>query len=339
MKKYARSLSLSLALSSVYYSLLACSCGVYIPLTYCGTLSLPSNNNTVLVEILEAGWLVNRPFYDVKILEEFHFDIPADTIRVIDQEGINCGLGGLISYLSPQDTVLFTLNSYLENQTKFWLNTCGVYHLLLKNDTLRGAINHGVDQIAYSDFRSSIEECETTPTRIKISGGIRSWFESTGLSNFSVEVSGANILTNDRGNYEAYAQSEEGRDFLATFHKESNILEGLSAIDLVQMTNFILGKVQPNIYQVAAADVDGSQSITTLDILHVKRVLLGRADSFPINKTWQFIDTRIFFSGLPPNPWHYIEQLSSPISVEFFDSSINVVAIKIGDVDGSWFSL
>ncbi|MBK6930507.1 MAG: hypothetical protein IPH12_06405 [Saprospirales bacterium] len=67
-------------------------------------------------------------------------------------------------------------------------------------------------------------------------------------------------------------------------------LDGVSTFDLVLINKHILGQ-QPleNFYQVLAADVNQSQTITTFDIIEIRKLILGIYDTFPHASSWRFI--------------------------------------------------
>ncbi|MBK9335952.1 MAG: hypothetical protein IPM98_04965 [Lewinellaceae bacterium] len=67
-------------------------------------------------------------------------------------------------------------------------------------------------------------------------------------------------------------------------------LEGVSTFDLVLINRHILGQ-QPleNFYQVLASDVNQSNSISTFDIIEIRKLILGIYDSFPQTTSWRFV--------------------------------------------------
>jgi hypothetical protein len=88
-------------------------------------------------------------------------------------------------------------------------------------------------------------------------------------------------------------------------------------------------------YKRIAADVNRSGSITTLDIIQLRKLILNIYTEFPSNTSWRFIDQDYVFPQ-PENPW-----------VEFFPELINLndligeelnagfIGVKIGDVNGT----
>ncbi len=115
-------------------------------------------------------------------------------------------------------------------------------------------------------------------------------------------------------------------------------LNGVSTYDLVVTSKHILGLESfTNIYQLAAADVNRSNSVTTLDIVETRKLILGIYDTFPETKSWRFVQ------ALPnPTSWTTLEVLKDTfqipipnLSADLNLKNMNFVAIKSGDVNGS----
>ena len=100
-----------------------------------------------------------------------------------------------------------------------------------------------------------------------------------------------------------------------------NASNGLSGLDLVMMTNHILGKVTfSSIFQELAADVSGDGRVSSIDLVQMTNVLLGTTDSFPGSNSWRFEPESLQMSG---------SDISNN-SVELV-----VVGFKVGDVNNS----
>ncbi|MCC6727303.1 MAG: hypothetical protein IT258_22550, partial [Saprospiraceae bacterium] len=118
--------------------------------------------------------------------------------------------------------------------------------------------------------------------------------------------------------------------------KNTGLLNGVTTYDMVLLSNHILG-TQPldSPYKLIAADVNHSGSISTFDIVALRKAILHMTDSFPNNTSWRFIRADYEFPN-PNNP--FAEQL--PESNQLDDTAHdmpaqNFVAVKIGDLNGS----
>ena len=109
---------------------------------------------------------------------------------------------------------------------------------------------------------------------------------------------------------------------------------GISTFDLILVTKHILG-VTPldSPYKMIAADVDNSGSISILDLVLIRKMVLSIISEFPNNKSWRFIDANYEFPQ-STDPWYetfpeqvHYDALSDEASAAHF------VAIKVGDVN------
>ena len=118
--------------------------------------------------------------------------------------------------------------------------------------------------------------------------------------------------------------------------KNTVINNGLSTFDQVLITKHIL-LVQPldSPYKIIAADVDNSGSVSTLDIIRLKKVVLLVEDSFPNNTSWRFVPADYQFTD-PTQPLN--DDFPTSIHVNLTNNAtpnLEFIAIKVGDVNNS----
>ncbi len=158
-------------------------------------------------------------------------------------------------------------------------------------------------------------ECITTNDavmgRIELSDDI-------GLSNVMVSLSdGRQFMADSDG---SFILDSIGHDstLTLTFSRNDNHANGISAIDLVQIINHILGKSSfDDEIKELAADADGNGSISALDLVHIRNVLLGIWPEFTSNESWGFLPKSIKILDVLEN------------------EDINIRAYKVGDVNGN----
>lgn len=131
---------------------------------------------------------------------------------------------------------------------------------------------------------------------------------------------------------------EEGNSYLVAPYKNTDHSYNVSLFDIVLISKHVLG-VQPlgSPYKLIAADVNNSGSVTNLDIVALRRLLLGEATGFPNNASWRFIDRPYVFPD-PENPWlePFPEEMLLPARVLYGMALCNEFrAIKVGDVNGN----
>jgi hypothetical protein len=141
--------------------------------------------------------------------------------------------------------------------------------------------------------------------------------------------------TNVSGSY-LFSNLVAGGDYTITPLLDANPLNGVSTFDLVLISRHILG-VQPlnSPYKMIAADVNNSKSITTLDLIQLRRLILAIDTEFANNTSWRFIPASYVFP-VPTNPW--FEQYPEVINVNDLVGNVidrNFRGVKIGDVNGS----
>ncbi|MEZ4931413.1 MAG: hypothetical protein R2788_04680 [Saprospiraceae bacterium] len=79
---------------------------------------------------------------------------------------------------------------------------------------------------------------------------------------------------------------------------KTTIPNGVTTYDIV-VTRHILS-IQPmdDPYKLIAADINNSGSITTFDIVQLRKLILGVYQNFPDNNSWRFVRAGYVF----PNP-------------------------------------
>jgi hypothetical protein len=81
-------------------------------------------------------------------------------------------------------------------------------------------------------------------------------------------------------------------------------------------------------YQYWAADVNGSKTVTTLDMVYIQKVILGINTSFPVQKNWiSYFDTG------NAQAWAQSESMNCQ-NLQSGDE-LSIKAIKLGDVNFS----
>jgi len=110
---------------------------------------------------------------------------------------------------------------------------------------------------------------------------------------------------------------------------------GLTTYDLLLISRHIAG-LEPldNPYKMIAADANKSGSITTFDLVELRKLLLGTYTELPNNTSWRFVDANFVFPN-PLNP--FASAFPEIVSTDdtLFNNSYAFTAIKIGDVDCS----
>ena len=107
----------------------------------------------------------------------------------------------------------------------------------------------------------------------------------------------------------------------------TNISNGVTTFDLVTISKHILSiQVFDNPYQYWAADVNGSKTVSTLDMVYIQKVILGMNSDFPVQKNWV-----AYWDNGDEQPWTQSESLNCQqleVGEEY-----TLYAVKLGDVN------
>ena len=144
---------------------------------------------------------------------------------------------------------------------------------------------------------------------------------------FDVMMTGAN-------GWYGFSGLQEGYDYTVTPMRDGDYLNGVSTYDLVVISKHILGVAPLNSpYKIIAADVNNSHTVTTLDMIMLRKLILSIDTQFSSNTSWRFIERAYVFPN-PANPWQ--EDFPEVVSINNLPaaglSNADFVAVKVGDV-------
>jgi len=115
-----------------------------------------------------------------------------------------------------------------------------------------------------------------------------------------------------------------------------NPRNGVTTFDLVTISKHILNiNTLDSPYKMIAADANNSGTITTLDLVQIRKLILFIDNEFSNNTSWRFVDGAYNFPNAS-NPWAEVfPEVININNVTADQLSNNFVAVKIGDVNGS----
>ena len=123
-------------------------------------------------------------------------------------------------------------------------------------------------------------------------------------------------------------------DMEVTPEKDMNYLNGVTTYDLVLIAKHILGtELLDSPYKVIAADANHSESVTTLDIVKLRALILHIDDELENNNSWRFVDMSYAFPNAV-NPWQEIFPEVIEMELNTVDPA-NFIGVKIGDVNAT----
>ncbi len=136
--------------------------------------------------------------------------------------------------------------------------------------------------------------------------------------------------TDSNGQY-AFSDLDTGFDYMISGEKNDDYLNGVSTLDIVMIQRHILGKEKLNsAYKLIAADVNQNESITAIDLIEIRKLILGVTEEFPMSLSWGFVDGEETVTQFDPyTAADFI--ILSDLNQNFSDK--DMVAVKYGDVN------
>ena len=116
--------------------------------------------------------------------------------------------------------------------------------------------------------------------------------------------------------------------------KNDDYTNGVSTLDLILIQLHILG-IQPleTPYQLIASDINNNGSISSIDLVQLRRLILGVTDELPNNDSWRFVSRDYEFVD-ELRPWLYADsRIVNDIEGSLTDKDF--IGVKIGDVNSS----
>jgi hypothetical protein len=169
-----------------------------------------------------------------------------------------------------------------------------------------------------------------------VASGVVEREDGADVQNVELQLSGDDdeLVYTDTSGYYEFTTLEEDNDYTISPFKDGDTHNGLSTYDIILISNHILG-VAPldSPYKIIAADVNNSGSVSTIDIIQLRQVILSIELEFPNSPSWRFVPKDHIFED-PQNPW--LTPLPSSLNYNDLSSSQldqDFVAIKIGDID------
>ncbi len=179
---------------------------------------------------------------------------------------------------------------------------------------------------------------QPVPVTYSVSGTVQA-YTGQPIPNCRIFISGGTssyIYTDAQGNY-SFPNVPAGGNYVITPVRDTNDLNGLTTVDLVLITNHILGvQSLDSPWKIIGADVNNNNSVTALDIIEARKLILGIFDNLPNNTSWRFFPAATAF-GNQQNP--FASGLPQQ-RIQIFNLQGNFTAgsfkgVKVGDTNGT----
>jgi hypothetical protein len=231
--------------------------------------------------------------------------------------------------LRDGDRFFYLNDPVLTEEEKEWVKRTTLRDIIMKNT--------GITLMQDNLFAATAHEEICDRMTAKISGRI---YTETGLPVSDVAVS----VMNNQGDPLLGLSDPDGGfrfDSVAACYvnmvmplKDGPANNGITTADMLLISRHIIGtETLDSPYKIIAADVDRNGTISSLDLIHLRRVILGTAESFPNNTAWRFVKADYEFETDNPlaedfPEWAAVEDVLS------LDMDVDFIAVKVGDVNG-----
>lgn len=175
-----------------------------------------------------------------------------------------------------------------------------------------------------------------------VSGSIVNFMDEP-ITNFevilSIGSSNWSTVTNAAGEFQFDNVPVTDEPVQINPNQSVNPFNGVSTFDVVMGLRHILGKSlfdRPD--QYIAMDVNKSGTITLLDLLYLRQLIVGIIVEFPNNSSWRLIEKKQFDTLEIVNRVEadYIDNFSNSFSLQAeVPLIIDFLAVKIGDANGT----
>lgn len=226
--------------------------------------------------------------------------------------------------LGCEDEGLMTLRIYVTDE-------CG------NSDFCETSINIQANGIICDTVVVDSTDFDPNNSRINIAGSI--------FTENSEMVDGVDVVLNDMntgsmemietldGSY-LFDDVLSDDEYMIQAENDVDYLNGVSTLDIVLIQKHILGISQlDSPYKIIAADANNSESISAVDLIQIRKLILGIYNELPSNDSWRFVDSKFVFSN-PSSPWPFVESISLN---EMSEDEMNndFIAVKVGDVNNN----
>ena len=300
----------------------------------------PCNSIAPLMEPFYQEWGAGE--YDVEFFELSDKNFDTDALvnayqAMYDETFIAAGVdGGSLAAVAP----------YKSGQYGPWFGT-PTFIVIAPDGTFRYDVGGTNNNATIDSLDAAIAATGAVKPVIEqpvvVSGQVQFLNGTTGVGNAEIQILNTNdqiMLTqnsdiNGEFNLEILL-SEVQPGWKMKVNKQSDPLNGVSAIDLVRIQKHILIR-EPfdNPYSKLAADINESGTISSLDIVGLLKILLGKVPNFADGETWIALPADTDFGPPTQNPPVITETTILLEDILNGTRLPNWIAIKKGDVNGN----
>lgn len=144
------------------------------------------------------------------------------------------------------------------------------------------------------------------------------------------------VTTNQQGEY-SFGRIADNANYTINPELNGDILNGVTTWDLTLIQQHILGINElTDPYLLIAADINNDKRITIVDLVDLRKTILGLNRDFPNNESWRFIDKSYVFQNEGPAVLgENYPEMQEIVNLKNDWSDIDFYGIKIGDLNAN----
>ena len=226
--------------------------------------------------------------------------------------------------LRDGDRFYFEIDPILSAEDKKLIRDVQFNQLVLSNTGIKKMQTQVFTQVNFPEI------CDKM--KMEASFSFRNVNESP-ISNMGVNFSNQGLnSTNEKGAFSVKNLSACNAYEFKLAVEPASLLTGLSTKDILLIQNHILGNKKIKLIpSLVAADVDNSGNVSSLDIILLRKILLGYPNSFSTDNMWQYVNSTVSSMGVFPSTIRFLESNAYGTVKDYY-------LIKKGDVDGDWYN-
>lgn len=246
------------------------------------------------------------------------------------------------------------ITAYLEGNAQKWIPITKTSGKIFTCNDIPNGISEEVsldmsvwDEAGNMDFctvklvlQDNSDACENQGGSVGSVSGRVSLADNRPLSNVTVIMESnqpeypKTITSSQTGGFQ-FSGIKKNFDYHMSATMNNDVAKGISTLDLVFIQRHILGmQYFNNPYNAIAADIDGNEKINSIDLVNLRKIILGTLTEFPNQqKSWRLIPSNHSFADMN-EPWPLTDRYNYQNFAQNL-SNQNFIAIKLGDVNNS----
>ncbi|NRA47813.1 MAG: T9SS type A sorting domain-containing protein, partial [Phaeodactylibacter sp.] len=230
--------------------------------------------------------------------------------------------------LRDGDRFYYENDPVLSDAEKAWIKSTTLHDVLMKNTSIKLMQDQVFEEMSHDEICDHMTSDITGEVITESGEAVPSV-----MVNVLNTTGPMNLVTNNEGRFDFWGVPACDVNMIG-MERDDDITNGVSTADLIRIQQHILGVINlDSPYKQIAADVNRSGTITVLDQIYIRRVILGQANFFPNNFSWRFVDAKYEFQTNEPQG----EDFPETITVEDVlseDMELQFIAVKVADVTG-----